>query len=102
MTHENKEVSTEQSVDVEEPKAGFSIDTIVKLSPFILALPPLAGGIVGGLCGGIGWYINDFVFKKEIAKPLKYGAALLNLIFCFGLYLVIAMLIMMIFPSMGE
>lgn len=86
--------------DVAE-KTSFSIEKAVKLSPFILFLPQIAGGALGGVCGALGWSFNEFIFKKDIATPLKYGAALFSLIAAGGLYILFAAVLVAIFPDLA-
>lgn len=93
---------TEEQKETESTKKGFSIETLIKLSPFILIFPQIAGGALGGLCGAIGWSLNEFIFKKDISKPLKYCAALFVLIASFGLYVLFVAIITLIFPGLAE
>lgn len=83
-------------------KASFNIETIIKLSPFILILPQIAGGALGGVCGALGWSFNEFIFKKNISKPLKYVAALASLIAAGCLYIIFAAVLVSIFPDLAK
>ncbi len=83
-------------------KTNFSIEKIVKLSPFILLFPQIAGGALGGVCGALGWSFNEFIFKKDIPAPLKYAAALFSLIAAGGLYILLAAILVAIFPNLGR
>lgn len=94
-------IMTQGKDEAVEEKAGFNIETIIKLSPFILIFPQIAGGALGGVCGALGWSFNEFIFKKDIATPLKYGAALFSLIAAGGLYILFAAVLVAIFPDLA-
>lgn len=80
-------------------KTNFSIEKIIKLSPFLLVF---AGGALGGICGGLAWSFNEYFFKKDISTSLKYVAAFFSLIVAGGLYILLVAILVAIFPNFGR
>jgi len=58
------------------------------------------GGAIGGACGGLGFYLNVKLFNAMLPKPVKYIYSFLIGIVSILLYLLIAAILAIIFPSM--
>ena len=73
------------------------VDRVFKFLPFILLL---AGGVIGGVCGALGWQLNEYVFKKEMSRTLKYITAIFILILSYCFLLLATVILIFIFPNL--
>jgi hypothetical protein len=68
--------------------------------PFLMIF---VGGMLGGACGGLGYGLNNAVFKTNWPGPLKYIVCACISIGVVVLYFVVVIVLVMIFPGVfGE
>lgn len=91
----------EEKQETEEQKLKSNgVDKFFTFLPFVLLLPQIAGGALGGVCGAIGWAINSKAMEKEKSKTWKYSICSLVTVFSFLLYALAVFIILLIFPDL--
>ena len=65
--------------------------------PLVLVV---VGGALGGACGGLGYGLSTYVFKKALPAPAKYALSFLISVAAFGLYFGAALALAIAFPNL--
>ena len=73
------------------------VEQIVCAAPIALVT---VGGAIGGLCGGLGWAINQKIMRSDRSAGVRYGLAALTFVGAIALYFAVVTVIALVFPSL--
>ena len=91
---------------MEEEKQKKNIFMNLKWYEHLMAGWPLilvfAGGAIGGVCGALAYFLSAKTFNSELPNHLKYIYSLIIGVGSFGLYLVIIITLVNLFPGLVQ
>lgn len=93
----------EQQNNLQSPKKEFFLKNLKWYEHLAAGWPlilVLAGGAIGGACGGLAYALNGKLFNSKLSNPLKYIFSFLIGIGSIVAYILVVSILVSIFPGL--